>query len=300
MTIDLNNAEQQREGGLIPEGTIVLVHMILNKVRKFRRGRLAQAEQEWREQRRRDVERIPSRVRLPSCKFWGLLTPLEGTTEGHQKAADISASRLRAILESARGIRPDDESEPAKAGRRMNGWGDFDGIRFIAKIGIEKAKEGSGFKDKNSLEAAITPDRKAWVKVEQAGRRPQLRRRSLRSALPPRRSRRRPATASRSRRGHPDMTGAVQRLRAIEAEWMAKATRSAIDAARSVITENDISGRAMIGSLNELEWGWIAMASVFAWIKTKSEQAVAEGVGYDQTIRAMQQCWRRSRGTPAR
>jgi hypothetical protein len=99
-------------------------------------------------------------------KFWGLFT-LEGTTEGHQKAADISASRLRGILESARGIRPDDESDTAKAARRMNSWGDFDGLRFIAKIGVEKAKEGTNFKDKNSLEAAITPDRKAWVKVEQ-------------------------------------------------------------------------------------------------------------------------------------
>jgi hypothetical protein len=83
------------------------------------------------------------------------------------------------------------------------------------------------------------------------------------------------------------MTGAVQKLRAIEAEWMAKATTAAIDAARSVITENDINGRAMISSLNELEWGWICSAAIFAWIRTKSEQAVAEGIGYDQAIRAM-------------
>jgi len=83
------------------------------------------------------------------------------------------------------------------------------------------------------------------------------------------------------------MTGAVQRLRAIEADWMAKATQSAIDAAREVISENDINGRAMIGSLNELEWGWICSAAIFAWIKTKSQQAVAEGIGYDQAIRSM-------------
>ena len=57
-------------------------------------------------------------------KFWGLFT-LEGVSDGHQKAADISASRLRAILESARGIRPDDESDAAKAGRRMNWLGRF-------------------------------------------------------------------------------------------------------------------------------------------------------------------------------
>jgi hypothetical protein len=83
------------------------------------------------------------------------------------------------------------------------------------------------------------------------------------------------------------MTGAVQRLREIEAEWMAKATRSAIDAAREVITDHDVNGRAMISSLNELEWGWLCSAAIFAWIKTKSEQAVAEGIGYDQAIRAM-------------
>ncbi len=99
-------------------------------------------------------------------KFWSLFT-VEGTTDGHAKAAEISASRLRGILESARGIRPDDETDAAKAARRVSSWGDFDGLRFTAKIGIEKAKEGSGFKDKNSLDAAITPDRKAWVKVEQ-------------------------------------------------------------------------------------------------------------------------------------
>jgi hypothetical protein len=83
------------------------------------------------------------------------------------------------------------------------------------------------------------------------------------------------------------MTGAVQRLQKIEAEWMAKSTQAAIDAAKQVISENDINGRAMIGSLNDLEWGWIAMAAVFAWIKTKSQQAVAEGIGYDEAIRTM-------------
>ena len=164
MTIDFNNAEQQREGGRIPEGTIAPVHMTVRPGNSGEGGWLKRSKSG--ESMALDVEFTIVEGPFAKRKFWGLFT-LEGTTEGHQKAADISASRLRAILESARGIRPDDESEPAKAGRRMNGWGDFDGIRFIAKIGIEKAKEGSGFKDKNSLEAAITPDRKAWVKVEQ-------------------------------------------------------------------------------------------------------------------------------------
>jgi len=164
MAIDFNNAEAQREGGLIPEGTVAPVHMTVRPGNAGEGGWLKRSKSG--DSMALDVEFTIVEGPFAKRKFWGLFT-LEGTTDGHQKAADISASRLRAILESARGIRPDDESEPAKAGRRMNSWGDFDGLRFIAKIGIEKAKEGSGFKDKNSLDAAITPDRKAWVKVEQ-------------------------------------------------------------------------------------------------------------------------------------
>jgi hypothetical protein len=79
--------------------------------------------------------------------------------------------------------------------------------------------------------------------------------------------------------------GPVQKLRDVEAEWMAKATDSAIEGVREAMSS--INTRAAIGSLSKLELGWIAMGAVFNWIKCKSEQAVAEGVGYDETIRAM-------------
>ncbi len=102
-------------------------------------------------------------------KFWGLFT-MEGTTEGHAKAAEISASRIRGILESARGIRPDDESEAAKNGRRIKSWAELDGIRFIAKIGVEIGTGEYKGKDKNKLDFAITPDRSTWQKVEQVAK----------------------------------------------------------------------------------------------------------------------------------
>ena len=167
MAIDFNNAEPQREGGLIPEGTIAVVHMTVRPGNAGEGGWLRRSK--TGESMALDCEFTIVEGPFAKRKFWGLFT-LEGTTDGHQKAADISASRLRAILESAKGIRPDDESDTAKAARRMNGWNDFDGLRFVAKIGIEKAKEGTTFKDKNSLEAAITPDRKAWLKVEQVAK----------------------------------------------------------------------------------------------------------------------------------
>ena len=164
MAFDFNNAETQREGGLITDGTIAVVHLTIRPGNSGEGGWLKRSKNG--DSQALDAEFTVVEGPFVKRKFWSLFT-VEGTTEGHAKAAEISASRLRGILESAKGIRPDDESEVAKNGRRVTSWGDFDGLRFVAKIGIEKAKEGSGYKDKNTLEAAVTPDRKAWVKVEQ-------------------------------------------------------------------------------------------------------------------------------------
>ncbi len=70
-------------------------------------------------------------------------------------------------------------------------------------------------------------------------------------------------------------------------DWQARATLSAIAAARSVVTGDGINQRAMIGSLSELEWGWIVAAAVFEWIKVRAEQAVEEGTDYETPIRTM-------------
>ena len=68
-------------------------------------------------------------------------------------------------MESARGIDPGDESEAARRAREID-MSDLDGIRFLAKIGIEKGKDGNA--DRNALKAAITPDSKDYRRVEQA------------------------------------------------------------------------------------------------------------------------------------
>jgi hypothetical protein len=167
MAYDFNNAESQREGGLIPDGTVAVVHMTVKPGHAGEGGWLKRSKTS--DSQALDCEFTIVEGQFAKRKFWSLFT-VEGTTEGHAKAAEISASRLRGILESARGIRPDDESDAAKQARRVTSWGDFDGVRFVAKIGIEHAKKDSNFKDKNTLAAAITPDRKDWVKVEQVAR----------------------------------------------------------------------------------------------------------------------------------
>jgi len=73
----------------------------------------------------------------------------------------------------------------------------------------------------------------------------------------------------------------------IEDEWQRKATSSAVEACRDVVAQGGINGRAMVSSMSDTEWGWIACAAIFGWIKTKSQQAAAEGMGYDEAIRTM-------------
>jgi hypothetical protein len=164
MAIDLNNAPPQREMGLIDDGTICVVHMTVRPGNAGDGGWLKRSKEG--ESNALDVEFTVVDGPFAKRKFWKLFT-LEGVTDGHAKAGEISASQLRAIIESARGIKPDDKTEAAMAARRIESWGDFDGLRFIAKVGIEKAEKGSGFKDKNVLDAAVTPDKKAWTQVEQ-------------------------------------------------------------------------------------------------------------------------------------
>jgi hypothetical protein len=102
-------------------------------------------------------------------KFWERWI-LEGTTDGHAKSANINRGTLKAILDSALGLKPDDVSPQARAARTVS-LKQFEGMTFIAKIGIEKGgpkKDGNGdWPDKNILAGVITPDRKEWHPVEQ-------------------------------------------------------------------------------------------------------------------------------------
>jgi hypothetical protein len=98
-------------------------------------------------------------------KLWQLFT-LTGNTSGHTTAGDISRKTLRVILESARAIKPDDNSEAAQAARRTTaGWADFNDLRFMAQIGV-RPPEGA-FAAKNFIQQVITPEKACWKQVEQ-------------------------------------------------------------------------------------------------------------------------------------
>lgn len=103
-----------------------------------------------------DLEFIIDGGEFDRRKVWGYWLT-EGETDGQQKAARITRSRIRAALESARGVSPGDESKKAMEARQIAGWGDLDGLRFMARIGVEKSKDPQ-YSDKNVVKAAVTPD----------------------------------------------------------------------------------------------------------------------------------------------
>ena len=100
-------------------------------------------------------------------KFWHNFV-FAGTKDGHATAADISRGILKAILDSALGLESKDVSPEARAKRTVE-LKQFEGMTFIAKIGIEKGgpkKDGGNYDDKNTLAGVITRDKKGWHPVE--------------------------------------------------------------------------------------------------------------------------------------
>jgi len=159
--IEFNSASKQKPADLIPDGTVVPVHLNLRPGNAGDGGWLKRSKAG--NSLMLDCEFVVIEGPYAKRKFWTLFT-VDGETDGHAKASDISRARLRSMLESARGVNPDDESDAAQRAREVEGWGDFDGMRFWAKVGIEKGKDG--YADKNILREVITPDRKAWSKLD--------------------------------------------------------------------------------------------------------------------------------------
>ena len=74
--------------------------------------------------------------------------------------ATIGRSFIRGILDSARGFSSKDESMAAKAARKIKGFGDLNGIEFVARIDVEKDKDTD--EPRNVIKMAVTKDQKDY------------------------------------------------------------------------------------------------------------------------------------------
>jgi hypothetical protein len=72
----------------------------------------------------------------------------------------MGRSFVRAALNSARNVLPQDNSPQASAARRINSLADLDGLEFIARVDVEKDSKGE---DRNVVKLAIEPDHKDYA-----------------------------------------------------------------------------------------------------------------------------------------
>lgn len=158
---NLNDANEQRSFDIIPANTIVTLQL---KIRSGGEGDGWLSKASDGASDGLDCEFVVVDGPYANRKLWQRFT-LHGTKPGHAEAGQISRGTLRAIVESARGIRPDDTSEAAQKLRTLASWGDLDGLRFIARIGVKPPQ--NGFAAKNTIAEVITPERQSWTKPEQ-------------------------------------------------------------------------------------------------------------------------------------
>ena len=72
----------------------------------------------------------------------------------------MGRSFIRAALNSARRVHPQDNTPQAAAARRINSFADLDGLEFIARVDVEKDSKGE---DRNVVKLAIEPDHKDYA-----------------------------------------------------------------------------------------------------------------------------------------
>jgi hypothetical protein len=166
---DYSDASEQRSDELIPAGTVATLQIRIRPGNVGEGGLLTRSRNGEAEMLDLEFTVVdgPHRKR----KLWANWV-VDGKTDGHETAAEITRGKLRAALESARNVKPDDMSDAARK-KRMADLADFDGLRLVAKIGIEKGKAkdnstGENYPDRNTIAMIVTPDKKGWHAVEQA------------------------------------------------------------------------------------------------------------------------------------
>ncbi|GGO15921.1 hypothetical protein GCM10007972_24510 [Iodidimonas muriae] len=166
---DMNDAEPQRTGELIPDGTFAKVAMTIRKggvdgEAEIDKGLLKASATS--DALMLDCEFTVTEGPHVRRKFWQMFTVQGGKVDenGVSIGWKISKASLRAMIDSALGLDPEDMSEAAKAKRMLRGLADLDGIAFVAKIKVEPSTNPS-YGDSNRLDRVVLPTEPEWKKV---------------------------------------------------------------------------------------------------------------------------------------
>jgi hypothetical protein len=98
-------------------------------------------------------------------KFWQNMTVSGGEVNEHgeSKAWNITKSTVKAMLNSAHGLMPDDTSETARRKRVINSWDDLAGLEFVCRVRVVPPKPGTTYQAQNQIGQVIEPDHKEYA-----------------------------------------------------------------------------------------------------------------------------------------
>ena len=160
---DFNDAEQQQTFDLIPKGTVAKVRMTIKP------GGYDDASQGWGGGYA--TQSFDTGSIYLSCEF----VVLEGEFARRKMWSNIGLHSakgpawgnmgrtfVRAALNSARNIRPQDNSPQAAAARRISGFHELDGLEFVARIDVEKDGRGDL---RNVVKIAVEPDHPDYARA---------------------------------------------------------------------------------------------------------------------------------------
>jgi hypothetical protein len=163
--IDFNN---YNDNDLIPARTVAVVQMNLRSGPDYLDGILKPTKA--RDAYGLDVEYTVLDGPQAKRKLYGFVLT-QGETDGQKSMIEQrSMPFLKGILNSGYYLDPADSS-PAACEKRRKELPDFDGLRFLAEVGIEKSKDAA-YADKNLVLRAITRDMPQWggrPPIEQIG-----------------------------------------------------------------------------------------------------------------------------------
>ena len=164
MSYDLNDAQPQMApiGELIPDGTFAKVRLTIrpggvNGATPADAGLLKASQSS--DARMLDCEFTVVDGPHARRKFWQSFTVAGGKLDekGQSIGWKISKSTFRAIVDSALGLDPRDESPAAKAKRVLPGLRNLEGIVFAARIMVEPASNPQ-YRDQNRIANVVLPD----------------------------------------------------------------------------------------------------------------------------------------------
>lgn len=164
MSYDLNDAQPQMApiGELIPDGTFAKVRLTIrpggvNGATPADAGLLKASQSS--DARMLDCEFTLVDGPHARRKFWQSFTVAGGKLDekGQSIGWKISKSTFRAIVDSALGLDPRDESPAAKAKRVLPGLRHLEGIVFAARIMVEPASNPQ-YRDQNRIANVVLPD----------------------------------------------------------------------------------------------------------------------------------------------